>query len=329
MLEPDFETNPPTILIVEDDRNLCLVASVVLSQEGYQTEIVSNGERCLQICLDSIPDLILLDAMMPGMDGFACCEILHEKLGEACPPIVIITILDNEESVELAFEKGATEYVTKPINWSVLRRRIYRLLKTRWALQELQNRYHQAQILSQELAEANRQLEKLAAVDGLTQLANRRVFDQRLQEEWQRSRRHSSPLTVILCDIDYFKKYNDYYGHQAGDRCLKEIASILQESCQRAEDLAARYGGEEFAIILGSVTLEQATFITTTIRQQLQKKAIPHASHPHSEIITISMGIASIIPDATGKEEDLVLQADRALYQAKAQGRDCTVLFQL
>ena len=201
MLESDFQIDPPTILIVEDDRNLCLVASVTLLQDGYRIEKVSSGEECLKTCSNSIPDLILLDVIMAGMDGFSCCEILHEKLGEACPPVLMITVLNDEESVELAFAKGATEYVTKPINWSILRRRIYRLLQTRWALQELQNRYQQAQLLSQELEKANRRLEELAAVDGLTQVANRRIFDQRLQEEWQRSRRHSRPLSVILCDI--------------------------------------------------------------------------------------------------------------------------------
>jgi diguanylate cyclase (GGDEF)-like protein len=325
MLEPDFSTDPPLILIVEDEATLRLLYRRVLMREGYELQEASNGEQCLEICSHRVPDLILLDAKMPTMDGFTCCEELQKKLGTDCPPILIVTILDDEESVELAFEKGATEYITKPINWAVFRQRISRLLKTHWAFQELQRRYQEAEELSQQLVTANQKLKLLATVDGLTQVANRRMFDERLQEEWHRACRQQLPLSLILCDIDYFKRYNDHYGHQAGDACLVQVASILQQNCQRSEDLVARYGGEEFGIILSGSHLEEANCVAQRIRTQLQETAIPHAKNPNQSWITLSMGVASMIPQNNVQEADLVAQADRALYQAKIQGRNQAV----
>lgn len=327
MFEPDFKTNPPLILIIEDEKTLRLLYRSVLLREGYTVEQVANGEEGLQFCNQKQPDLILLDAMMPGIDGFTCCEKLQEKLGENCPPILMITILNDKNSVELAFEKGATEYITKPINWAVLRMRIYLLLKSRWAFQELQKRYEESQELSKKLAIANQKLERLAAIDGLTQIANRRIFDQRLKEEWNRARRDSLPLSLILCDIDYFKKYNDRYGHQQGDYCLQQVAEVLRNNCQRAGDLVARYGGEEFGIILGGINVEDACLVAQNIREKLAILGLSHPKNSDGDLVTLSMGIATLIPNSNYKETDLLTQADRALYQAKAKGRDRAVIF--
>ena len=328
MFEPDFQTNPPNILIVEDEKTLRLLARQALRGEGYQLQEASNGEECLEICSRRVPDLILLDAMMPGIDGFTCCRMLHQRLKNFCPPILMVTALDDEDSVELAFEMGVTEYITKPINWAVLRKRVYRLLKTRWALNELQQRYHKAHELMQQLEMANQKLERLAAMDGLTQVANRRTFDERLQEEWNRARREGLPLSLILCDVDYFKKYNDYYGHQKGDYCLQKIAEVLQDSCQRAGDLVARYGGEEFGIILAGIDSENACYVAQNIRYQLEAKGISHLANPDSKIVTLSLGIATMIPQENAEPTDLLAQADRALYEAKKQGRDRAVHFE-
>jgi len=322
MLEPDFQVHPPVILVVEDEKTLRFISKYALMQDGYIVQEASNGEEALAICDQTIPHLLLLDAIMPGMDGFTCCAELHKRLGENCPPILMVTVLDDEESVNLAFEAGATEYITKPINWAVLRKRIYRLLRTRWALQELERRYQEAYQLSLELEKANRKLEYLARVDTLTQVANRRTFNERFREEWNRSRRDSSPISLVLCDLDYFKQYNDYYGHQAGDSCLKKIAAILKANCQRASDLVARYGGEEFALILGGINQEQATCLAKKICNQVRKTAIPHAANPNGKYLTLSMGVATLIPNRYYKTSDLVTKADSALYQAKASGRD-------
>jgi len=322
MLEPDFQAHSFVILVVEDEKTLRLISKCALIQEGYIVQEASNAEEALAICDQTIPHLLLLDAIMPGMDGFTCCAELHKRLGENCPPILMVTVLDDEESVKVAFEAGATEYITKPINWAVLRKQIYRLLKTQWALQEWERRYQEAHQLSLELEKANRKLEYLARVDTLTQVANRRTFNERFQEEWNRSRRTSSPISLVLCDIDYFKPYNDYYGHQAGDSCLQKIAAILSKNCQRASDLVARYGGEEFALILGGISREQATCLAEKIHDQVRQSAIPHAANPNGKYLTLSMGVATLIPNRYYRTSDLVTKADSALYKAKASGRD-------
>lgn len=325
LLQPNFETNPPTILVVEDEQNLRFVFSHVLAKEGYHIEEAANGEECLEACSQHLPNLILLDAIMGGIDGFTCCEVLHNRLGEECPPILMVTVLDDEDSINLAFEKGANEYITKPINWAVLRRRIERLLETRWAFQELKRRYEQAHQLSLDLKQTNQKLKLLATVDGLTQIANRRMFDERLKEEWYRAWREKLPLALVLCDIDYFKQYNDYYGHQVGDRCLQDLAMILSQNCQRAEDFVARYGGEEFALILAGSSLKEGKQLAEKIRHNILEAKIPHRENPNGTIITLSLGVASLIPDETKRETDLIAQADRALYRAKNQGRNRVV----
>ena len=173
-----------------------------------------------------------------------------------------------------------------------------------------------------ELEAANRELQRLASVDGLTQIANRRCLDKTLQLEWQRMAREKQPLSLILCDIDFFKLYNDTYGHQGGDECLKKIAEILKMSAQRGGDLAARYGGEEFAVVLSGTDVKGAMRVAESIRKNLRAAAIPHAASKVNEFVTASIGVASFVPRAELSVKELIGEADRALYQAKLEGRD-------
>ncbi|AFZ43893.1 diguanylate cyclase with PAS/PAC sensor [Halothece sp. PCC 7418] len=182
--------------------------------------------------------------------------------------------------------------------------------------------------LELELEQANQDLKQLATVDGLTQIANRRTFDKHLQAEWNRACRQSLPLSLIFCDVDYFKKYNDYYGHQAGDDCLQKVALIIKENCKRAEDFPARYGGEEFAIICAGINADNAKNLAENIRKQLFHSAIPHERNPDQNRVTLSIGIASVIPRPCDKANNLLREADRALYEAKKQGRDRAISFQ-
>lgn len=173
-----------------------------------------------------------------------------------------------------------------------------------------------------ELIQLNQELERLAHSDGLTQVANRRYFEVYLQQEWQRLAREKKPLSLILCDVDYFKRYNDTYGHQAGDRCLQQVARVLSQIVQRPADLVARYGGEEFAIILSNTNANGATHVTGKIMATLQQMQIPHDASDKKQV-TLSMGIATTMPSAKETPHSLITAADRALYAAKSQGRDC------
>lgn len=177
--------------------------------------------------------------------------------------------------------------------------------------------------LEQSLQIANTELEQLVTLDGLTQVANRRKFDDYLEQEWQRSTRNLQPLSLIMFDIDYFKRYNDYYGHQTGDICLIKIAQSAQATVHRATDLVARYGGEEFVVVLTNTDLSGAITLAEQIQQAIQALAIPHVCSDVSTIVSISLGIASLVPTITGSPKQLIAGADRALYTAKQQGRNC------
>ncbi|MEM9220413.1 MAG: diguanylate cyclase [Cyanobacteria bacterium P01_F01_bin.150] len=181
------------------------------------------------------------------------------------------------------------------------------------------------QELEKKVADRTMALQRLANVDGLTQLANRRFFDETLDQEWRRARRQHLPLSLVLCDVDYFKKYNDTYGHQAGDQCLKSIANVLQQSIRRSGELAARYGGEEFAIILPNVAAAEALNIASHIRTKIHQLDLYHSASLTNSCVTISMGIGSIIPNARFSPDSLIKAADDALYQAKEEGRDRVV----
>ncbi|HEY9798589.1 MAG TPA: diguanylate cyclase [Leptolyngbyaceae cyanobacterium] len=182
--------------------------------------------------------------------------------------------------------------------------------------------------LYQQLEEANKELQRLASLDGLTQLFNRRRFDQSLETEWQRLARERSPLSLILCDIDYFKAYNDTYGHPAGDQCLQRVAKIIKKTVKRPADLVARYGGEEFAVILPHTDTAGAVHIAEEIRIQVKALKIPHLGSGCSQSITLSLGVATLVPCPHLANSTLIALADQALYQAKAAGRDRTILQQ-
>jgi diguanylate cyclase (GGDEF)-like protein len=296
------------ILVADDDPFVRHMLTRYLAQEGYQVIEAANGEAALDLYFCHLPDLVLLDALMPVMDGFEVCRQLQTIAEINLAPILMITGLEDEKSVDQAFEIGVVDYVTKPIHWAVLRQRVRRLI--------LQHR------LEIELREAVHQLQQLTLLDSLTQVPNRRHFDEYFLQEWGRAVRDHLPLSLIICDLDHFKPYNDHYGHQAGDRCLQQVAQTLNQCINRSADLLARYGGEELAVILPNTTLDGATQISDRLVRQVQGLAIPHATSPSAATVTLSCGVASVLPRADYLPSDLVLIADQALYQAKAHGRN-------
>lgn len=551
----------PLILIVDDDIVMRLLLRRSMEQEGYQVAEVSDGKECLEAYKELKPDIILLDAMMPVMDGFTCCSLLQKLPGGNRTPVLIITGLDDPKSVDRAFDAGAIDYVTKPIHWAVLRHRVRRLLQASQAMEELRQqtereqligmmqerirqslnineilkttvdevrkflatdrviiysfqpngigrvivesvnentesiinlkfndacftnavvsehiptnyyqkyqqgriraiediytenldscyfkflqklnvrsnlivpilqavnsrslllydrekwrkgkieeldklsdiqinenldqnnqifiqktfqkiskdtlssianssnsdnpdssndapilwglliahhccsprRWHHSEIellerlatqvaiaikqgqLYQQLEEANLELQRLSTSDSLTGVANRRRFDEYLDWEWRRLSREKKPLSLILCDLDFFKSYNDTYGHQAGDACLQQVANSIQMSVKRSADLVARYGGEEFAIILPNTDAFGGLTVAEEIRKKIKSLQIPHAGSLVNKYVTLSLGLATIIPHLETSPEQLITVADLALYQAKAKGRD-------
>jgi len=301
----------PFILVVDDDKSMRVLLRKFMEKEGYQVAEAKNGEECLALFQQQPPNLVLLDAMMPVMDGFTCCTKLQTLPGGNQTLVLMITGLEDQASVDRAFEAGATDYVTKPIHWAVLRQRVRRLLR------ELK--------LSQQLEQANQELQKLATSDSLTQVANRRRFDEYLEQELQRMVREKNSLSLILCDIDFFKAYNDTYGHQAGDDCLRQVARAVSRTVNRSTDLVARYGGEEFAVILPNTGVEGAVHVAEKVCSAVKALEIAHGNSQASKCLTLSLGVASTVPRFASSAM-LIYAADEALYQAKAQGRNCMVL---
>lgn len=306
-ITPSFH-NPPLILVADDDKTMRLSVRQAMEQDGYQVIEAIDGEACLATFERSRPDVVLLDAIMPAIDGFTCCERIQAMSGTRRTPVLMITGLEDQDSVDQAFAVGAVDYITKPIHWGVLRQRVKRLI--------------QQVRLYQQLETANHELQRLAAIDGLTQLANRRRFDEYLQQEWQRMLREQLPLSLILCDIDFFKVYNDTYGHQVGDDCLRQVAQVIQSSAKRAIDLAARYGGEEFAIVLPNTDQEGAVLVAQDIQSGVKQLGIAHSGSKVCNTVTVSLGVSNTIPSVLTSPEMLINAADKALYQAKAEGRD-------
>jgi diguanylate cyclase (GGDEF)-like protein len=304
---PTFH-EPPLILVADDDKTTRIGVRQAMEQDGYQVIEAVDGKMCLAVFERSRPDIVLLDVIMPLLDGFTCCEQIRVLSGIRQTPVIMITGLEDHESVDYAFSVGAVDYITKPIHWGVLRQRVRQLLQ-------------QAR-LYQQLEATNHELQRLAASDGLTHVANRRRFDEYLHQEWQHLLREQLPLSLILCDIDCFKLYNDTYGHQAGDVCLQQVAQVIQVAVKRSIDLPARYGGEEFAVILPNTDSEGAIQVVQAILAGVREAEIVHATSRVCSTVTVSLGISSTVPSLTTSPEQLIRAADRALYQAKAEGRD-------
>ncbi len=299
------------ILLVDDDLVVRAKVSESLEEDGFEVILAKNGNDGIAAYQEYRPDLILVDAVMPILDGFEFCEQL-KNLGERLTPILMITSLDDNDSVDRAFASGATDYITKPINLPVLRQRVRNLVR----------QSHLIKNQLTELQQANQDLKLLANLDSLTKLSNRRGFDDYIQKEWDRMKRIKAPLSLIMCDVDFFKNYNDRYLHPNGDKCLVKVAMSMRSTVRRSGDLVARYGGEEFAIVLPNTDALGAVSVGENVRAAIKGLQITHEASAVCPYVTVSVGVSTIIPNSENDFQALINAADRALYQAKSQGRD-------
>ncbi len=288
------------ILIVDDAMENIQILHHAL-QDEHDVLFAMNGAKALEIAQHQLPDVILLDAMMPDMDGYDVCRALRASAATRDIPIIFVTALKTPEDETRALDAGAADFISKPVNAAVVRARV------------------RTQLTVKRQSDA---LRELTLTDGLTAVANRRAFDETLANEWRRCARVQAPVALIMVDIDQFKNYNDAYGHQAGDACLQQIAGAMRRAAGRPQDLVARYGGEEFAILLPQEDGHGAEGVARRLLDEVSLLSIPHAHSSVTPWVTISMGLASMIPADGAPPGDLIKRADALLYQAKASGRN-------
>lgn len=295
MKEPTF-----TVLVVDDQpSNIQLIYQLL--KDDYEILMATSGQQAISVCQQHRPDLILMDVIMPDMSGWEACRVLKNTSEIGNTPVMFITALTGEDDENACWDAGAVDFLTKPINANTLKHRVKAHLTLK----------HQSDLLR-----------SLAYMDGLTGISSRRHFDQYMEAQVAQAFRKQTPLSVLLLDIDYFKQYNDRFGHLAGDDCLRHVAKVIKSCTLRPTDLCARYGGEEFVMVLPDTDQNGLTHIAQRLKQTLEDSAVSHPCSP-TELLTVSAGGATYLPTKTMcSAEQLLILADTLLYQAKAQGRN-------
>jgi diguanylate cyclase (GGDEF)-like protein len=326
----DVETLPDTdahqyklrVLLVDDDRAILMLLQALLTRAGHTVVTARNGIEALRKVEEAIPQLIITDWVMPEMDGIEFCKALRKNPAWRNIHVFIVTAQDSTDRLVEAFEAGANDYISKPINFKVLGARLYAGQRVVQLQEELEFDRQQLRKFAAELAASNQRLQQLALTDVLTGLHNRRYANESLERQWAQAERSNRPLSCMMIDIDRFKQINDTYGHKMGDDVLKQVAEVLRASV-RKQDEVCRLGGEEFLLICPETTAEQAFQYAERVRQNVATNNIRGADGRDFHL-TISIGVASKNPGLLNVEMLLQL-ADKHLYAAKKAGRNKTI----
>lgn len=291
-----------SILIVDDNTGMIQLMARMLKGLAC-LRFATRGDEALQLMREDPPDLVLLDAEMPGLSGYQVCEAMRSDAALTDIPVIFVTGHGETDAEVRGLETGAVDFITKPVNEALLLARVRTQLRVKTMSDELR---------------------RMATTDGLTGLLNRRHFDELMRREWQRSVRHGTPLALLMADVDHFKRYNDSYGHPAGDACLQSVAQALASVAKRPADQVGRLGGEEFAVLLPDTDLAGGQQVAEQAVQAVRELTLPHVGSLTAEHVTISVGVAVLgLQDVAHLElHSLYNAADRALYQAKANGRN-------
>ncbi|MCL2219690.1 MAG: diguanylate cyclase [Chitinispirillia bacterium] len=295
-MEDDGKTK---ILIVDDERSNIVALNHIL-KPTYATLVAINGESAIEIARQALPDLILLDIIMPDMTGFEVLADLKRESALRKIPVIIITALDSTEDEETGFYLGAVDYITKPFRDPIVRARVKTHLR---------------------MAEYTREIERFGMMDPLTGLPNRRSLDARVNVEWGRSVREKEPLSAFMIDVDNFKAYNDKYGHMQGDVLLQTVAAVFSKTVRRSGDFVARWGGEEFTILLPNTDKDAAISIAEQIRANVEG-TIVHRPNGESTNVTVSIGVNTREPGIESTVSEFLVRADNLLYAAKREGKN-------
>jgi diguanylate cyclase (GGDEF)-like protein len=287
-------------LLIVDDQPINIRLLNELFHADYQILMATNGPQAIQICIEHLPDLVLLDIMMPVMDGYEVLARLRANELTRAIPVVFVTAQSDEADEERGLDLGAVDFISKPIKPAIVRARVrsHLLLKAQ-----------------------SDTLRHIALMDGLTGIPNRRRFEESAPAEWRRCARDMTALSIAMIDVDFFKRYNDRYGHQMGDECLKKVAHTLTSLVRRPYDLVARYGGEEFICLLPNTDEQGAVELSQQLLDGVRALGIAHIDSDVDRMVTISVGVATAYPNRGGDLRWLIASADRQLYRAKLSGR--------
>jgi diguanylate cyclase (GGDEF)-like protein len=288
-----------SVLVVDDETSNIMVLTHILSPE-YAVYAAKNGQDAIEVATEHVPDVILLDILMPGIDGYEVLAVLKNSDTTRAIPVIFVTELDNAEDEEKGLSLGAADYIRKPFKAAIVKLRVR----------------NQIQILNY-----IHMIESLSLIDQLTQIPNRRGFDERLNIEWGRAIRVEAPLSILVLDLDNFKNYNDTYGHMQGDMLLQTVAKLFAWELKRSVDFVARWGGEEFTALLTDTDWDGALDVAERMRKSVENAVIPLAGGQATKI-TVSIGINSRIPTSNDSVDDFVHHADKALYTAKKEGKN-------
>ncbi len=320
---PNDSASLPVKVLLVDDQPIIVeaVRRMLAGHDDIEFHFVTDATYAEVTAVRIGPTVILQDLVMPDIDGFALIGFYRQNPALRGVPVIVLSAKEDAKLKAHGFAVGANDYMVK------LPDRLELLARLRYhsagyvSRQQRDDAFRALRESQAQLANANIELQKLAALDGLTGIANRRHFDVVLHTEWQRGQREKRPLSLLMCDIDDFKNYNDTYGHLAGDLCLKKAAAVLTAHLKRTADLAARYGGEEFVIVLPETDLAGALSVAEACRAHLEELALENTGTA-SGLVTMSIGVASVVPPAEGGPEQLIARADKALYAAKHAGRN-------
>lgn len=299
--QPQHPAKPKVLVIDDVPTNLDILIEH-LNDNSLELLVALSGEEGLALARATHPDLILLDVMMPGMDGYSLCRILKQDPLLKEIPVVFLTARDQPIDVEFGFALGAVDYIHKPFSMPILKARV----KSHLALKRKSD-----------------QLAQLAHTDPLTGIGNRRQLDVALEREWHRALRNDSALSVVLIDVDFFKYYNDHYGHVAGDVCLKQVALVMRSVLNRPGDLLVRFGGEEFVALLPETDMRDALIVAERMREAVCELGLEHATSAAAHCVTVSLGGVTAVPANPLTPQTLLTHADDQLYLAKQSGRNC------
>ena len=307
------------ILIADDSRTSRAALGDQLRAMGHAVMEAHEGAQAIQMFGADEPDLIVLDVDMPVMNGYETARRIRALSGDhEWIPIIFLSSNVQDKDVATGIEAGGDDYLAKPVSPVVLRAKINAMQRITDMRQRLVN-------LTEELEGKNASLREESSHDSLTGIPNRRCFDAAFGQEWNHALRTGKPLALLLADVDYFKRFNDTYGHQRGDECLKAVANAMRAAARRKVDLVARYGGEEFALLLPETPPVSALLVAGRVLEGLRAMRIPHEGSPGGHV-TMSIGVCATVPQAGQDPAELVKTADRALYDAKSKGRNQAVL---